>query len=282
MKTLITTICFLLTSSLLFAQSELNNAIRMGKLSKVKQIVQANPGALNKEIEYNGYPLHVAAWNIKPDIVEWILTQDSTIKANTKDKKKKNTLHYLLGNKYLKNSKSKGAEKILEMLKKAGADINAKEEDGFTPLHLVVLSYPQAPQVNLPFIRYMLEQGANPKTINKRGTSPVMSMCHMFTNLGKLNMSRFEIVKLLMENGADPNIPDPAWDKNTVLTAIMLRGTFPEPKDKHAAVKWLIENGAKTNIKNKKKQSAKSLAKKIKKKDKKLYKIITKTKALKK
>ena len=83
MKTLLTLIIFGCISTISFAQSELNNAIRDGKLAAVKELVKANPGLLDKYIEYQGYPLHLAARNINPAIVEWILTQKTKVNVNT-------------------------------------------------------------------------------------------------------------------------------------------------------------------------------------------------------
>ena len=127
-------------SNFVYGQSELNNAIRGGNLTKVKEIVQSNPGILDKYIEYQGYPLHLAAKVVKPQIVEWILTQNSKIKVNTKDPKHGNAIYALCADNYLKGPSCEDAKKILDMLLKAGGEINAKGKDGYTPLQLTIVS----------------------------------------------------------------------------------------------------------------------------------------------
>ena len=56
---------------------------------------------------------------------------------------------------------------MLEVLLKAGADVNAKDADGFTPLHWAAQSNP-SPAV----LEVLLKAGADPRAIDIAGKTP--------------------------------------------------------------------------------------------------------------
>ena len=56
---------------------------------------------------------------------------------------------------------------VLEVLLKAGADVNAKENKGWTPLHAAAAENP-SPAV----LEVLLKAGADPRAIDKDGKTP--------------------------------------------------------------------------------------------------------------
>ena len=60
-----------------------------------------------------------------------------------------------------------GSPAVIEVLLEAGADVNAKDEDGLTPLHMAAQSNP-TPAV----IEALLEAGADPRATDSDGKTP--------------------------------------------------------------------------------------------------------------
>ncbi|MCX8166571.1 MAG: ankyrin repeat domain-containing protein [Candidatus Micrarchaeota archaeon] len=90
-----------------------------------------------------------------------------------------------------KDSLSSKDKKLVERLLKLGANIDARDSDGNTGLHLAVLSG------NSSLVNYLLSLGANPNLLNKRKESPLLLAAYDEA-----------ITYLLMINGADIMITD--------------------------------------------------------------------------
>lgn len=76
-----------------------------------------------------------------------------------------------------------------------GADVNAVDEEGFTPLLFA------AADDSVDVVRLLLEAGANVNAANSGGETPLFKAT-MNTSSGALT-----IAKLLLEHGADPHAP---------------------------------------------------------------------------
>jgi len=131
----------------------------------------------------------------------------------------------------------KGNPAIADQLLAAGCDINAKNDDGKTPLHLAIFLWHQW-QPTTQAIQWLLDHKAETNTKDKDGETPL----HLAANF-----SGAEVVRLLLDHNADVN----ALDKEGKTPLMALRDyawQFRDnitPLDYDAVVKLLLAHGAK-------------------------------------
>lgn len=77
----------------------------------------------------------------------------------------------------------------------SGADVNAADDDGFTPLHFAV----NADSVEI--VRYLLDSGADLERANNKGETPLN------VAVGNTTSGAGEIIQFLRDRGADPYRP---------------------------------------------------------------------------
>ena len=116
-------------------------------------------------------------------------------------------------------------QRVRELLE-AGANPNARDKDGLTPLHWA------ASEGHADIVKILLEHGADPNTKIKYGWTPL----HYASREGHA-----DVVKLLLEHGADPNTK-----KDDGLTPLHV-AAFSGHAD---VVKLLLEHGADPNARN--------------------------------
>jgi ankyrin repeat protein len=89
-----------------------------------------------------------------------------------------------------------GSLKMVKLLFEHGADLNKAVERGKAPLHWVVRD-----SGKMAKIRFLLEHGADPNQLDSLGSSPLHFAVRHSTTSGSPS-----IVAILLEHGADPNI----------------------------------------------------------------------------
>jgi len=95
-----------------------------------------------------------------------------------------------------------GTENILEIVKfliQNGADVNAEDKYGFTPLMYA------ASQYNPAVVKLLLDNNADVNAQNKDKKTPLMKLLRASTNRFENTTNSLDIAKMLLEKGADPN-----------------------------------------------------------------------------
>ncbi|WP_372509340.1 ankyrin repeat domain-containing protein [Leptospira borgpetersenii] len=175
--------------------------------------------------------LHYAAMEGLNWFVEDLI--DAKIDPNTSDSRGWTPLHFAV---------TSGHKHVVEILIRKGANLKAKTEEGFTLIHLAV-GYRHA-----DLVQFLIQNGAD---VNAKLFDGGETPLHIAVN----KSDDPQIVRLLLANGALPNIYDFGRGKNTPLY-IAVKHNFVE------SAKILLEYGADPNIKNGRGESPSELAKK--------------------
>merc|ERR1712079_780415 len=121
----------------------------------------------------------------------------------------------------------KNLEMVKYLLNNAGAKIDIKDKQGWTPLHLATKN------INAKEIaKCLLKNGANIDSKSKFGSSPL----HLVIR----DDEKMDILKCLLKNGADTNFMDNDW---APLHTAAYFGLLD-------IVKCLVENGADIRVKH--------------------------------
>ena len=119
---------------------------------------------------------------------------------------------------------------LIKSLVSNGADVNAKDDDGYTPLNLAVRRH-----YNLELVKFLVSQGADVNVKDKHGCTPLHEAAKWNENV--------EVVKFLVSQGADVNAKNDAGC--TPLHGAAFRNKNVE------VVNFLVSKGADMNAKSK-------------------------------
>lgn len=130
---------------------------------------------------------------------------------------------------------------IIKSILKKGANINAKNEIGDTPLHLAII------HANEEVVKFLLNNGADFELANNKG----LRSLHMAAYFGREN-----IVKLLLDKKAQINVLDQDnttplhyaayFGHKNVIELLLKSGAYSQPKNKYGTPgKYAMLNGSK-------------------------------------
>ena len=116
--------------------------------------------------------------------------------------------------------------------------VHAKDTDGNTPLFYAIREY--APR----FVRFFLRKGANINERGELGDTPLSAVLGYaeLNSAGNEDLEVYEITKMLLEAGADPNVFD---DEDSPVWWHYMINTKGNPK----TIKLLFEHGYNMNVK---------------------------------
>ena len=121
------------------------------------------------------------------------------------------------------------SKEVVEVLFTSGADVNVRDDSGYTPLHYA------AGIGNTEFVKMLLDKKANPNSTNITGGTP---LCQA------VGFSKLAVVELLLAGGANPNL-----STNLGMTPLMVAANSQTPVDADliAITKALLAKGADVN-----------------------------------
>jgi uncharacterized protein len=122
-----------------------HEAAAFGDLTRVRELVEAEPELVNRTSADGHWPLGLACFFVQPQIVDYLLEKGADVNAASQNNQRVTPLHA---------AASSRSVSIAGMLLENGADVNARQNGGFTPLHAAA----QNGQVAL--IKLLLEYSA--------------------------------------------------------------------------------------------------------------------------
>lgn len=220
-------------------------AVRSNDLAAVRKAIAADPGLVNTRDQAGSSALHHAAGFGSIPMMQLLLDKGAAIEAT--NRRKSTPLFWGIHD-----------EAKVRLLVTRGANVNAKQADGRTPLY-------QAASLGngTSTVRFLLDKGADPNVANAGGQTPLMAAAsrgnvevlsillaksvNVNTRsgngatalMGAASSGKPEAVRLLLGAGADPNILTKR--KDSALSDAATAGV-------EESVKLLLDRGAKINI----------------------------------
>jgi hypothetical protein len=150
--------------------------------------------------------LHVAAAGYRVEIARMLLAAGADIGA-AKNRRRAQPLHYAADGHVDSpswNPDRQGA--MIRLLLKAGADVDAQDQNGATPLHRAVRTRCAAA------VKCLLDAGADPAIQNKPGSTPfhlaVQNTGRGGSGSEESRAAQSEILKAFLERGLSPKLKD--------------------------------------------------------------------------
>lgn len=230
--------------------ANINDAFRRANSVEYKKFLIAKGADVHSRDKHGQTALHYAVLNYETEIIELLI--DNGADVNAKDKLGNTPLHLMFPaygkfknlniqfhiNLYRKypsrffpdHTREKLALPMIKLLVNNGANINAQNNQGYTPLHFAPLYWYENE------IKYLIDNGANINQKSKDGKTTLM--------LAAAENGNCSIFHLLIDNGADVNAQDKYGDTPLHFATINYGIIF------NIFTTLLVESGANINTKN--------------------------------
>ncbi len=233
-------------------QKEFYNAIKSDNPTKIKSILEKHPEFVNKKIKYHGYPVLDAVRLGSLKALKLLVEKGADIKQ--KEGVTGNTVLHLVNKNKLKA--------FLEyFVSEKKLDINIKNKTGQTPFNYTFTSNRYAPpvKVGIAAVETFDKYGADLNAQDSSGRTVLNFLAKAFPvnkkDADKTRLTSLDIAKVLIgKKGVDVNLPDK--NKRTPLITFLVHTKKMKDEKRIDFVTCLMENGAKTNIRSKKKEKA--------------------------
>jgi ankyrin repeat protein len=201
-------------------QTALHLASQRGHLDFMELLL--NRGAVVDVPDKDGFtPLHLAISKVERRAAELLLKHGANI--DLQNNKRQTALHLALQHSH---------PNIIPLLLENGANVDAQDDDNSTPLHQAI----SRADVELSRVQLLLDRCTKIDLRNNKGQTAL----HLASQHGRLN-----IMRLLLENGADVDAPD--GDGSTPLHQAI---SDVDPLELEQVVGLLLEHDANINLRN--------------------------------
>lgn len=133
-------------------------AVAMGKLARVRILLDADPGTLDAYSADGFTPLHLATFFGRFELVRFILANGGNVEASAHNDSRVRPIHSAAATREVR---------MVRVILSAGADADARQTGGHTALHSAVL------HDNVPMTIALLAAGADPAVQNGEGKSAI-------------------------------------------------------------------------------------------------------------
>jgi uncharacterized protein len=152
---------------------DLIEAVRTGDRAQVETLLSQNPACVRVRDEHGNSPVMLAIYTGRTDLVMVLTRAGAQLSV-------------------FEAAASGTMERLRALVEAQPALLAEFSHDGWTPLHLAA-HFGQNEAVN-----YLLERGASVKVVSENGI-------HVTPLQSALSGKRFDVARLLLEHGADPN-----------------------------------------------------------------------------
>jgi len=195
----------------------LHTAALHGAYESAEYILQKDKWLESHDIV--GTPLHVAAFQGYSKLVKLLLRNGENLDIDARAKSKHRTpLHHaVIGARrgqyrvsYGVTSQRSDHSAVISLLLKEGAEVNARDENGQTPLHYTAFGEPCNAYIthsgksnHLSLVKVLVEKGADINATDKKGKTPLYKACLDNGSAWSGDSIAEWIAKTLLQHGAD-------------------------------------------------------------------------------